>query len=143
MLWTIAAASLAAAVGVGIASAIAWTLWLLAFVAFGGFIAVAYNLELFGGRFHGDVWFALAWGAFPLLASFFAAAEAIRWEGLVAAGFALLSSLAQRRLSTAVRFARRQIGALDEGARASEEALQALNAAIVLLAVSLVVLRVR
>ena len=30
----------------------------------GAFIVVAYNLELFGGRFHGDFWFALAWGAF-------------------------------------------------------------------------------
>ena len=33
----------------------------------GAFIVVAYNLELFGGRFHTDFWFALAWGAFPAL----------------------------------------------------------------------------
>ncbi len=142
-LWTIAAVSLAGAVGVGVAAAAAWTWWLLAFVAVGGFLAVAYNLELFGGRFHGDLWFAIAWGALPLLAAFFAAAEAIRWEALVAAGFAALSSLAQRRLSTVVRFARRRVGVLDGGARASEEALVALNAAIVLLAVALAVLRAR
>ena len=28
---------------------------------------VAYNLELLGGRFHTDFWFAAAWGAFPAL----------------------------------------------------------------------------
>ena len=47
VLWLLAAA-LAGAVGIGIAAAIAWWPWLLAFVAFGGFIVVAYNLELFG-----------------------------------------------------------------------------------------------
>ena len=28
------------------------------FVAFGAFVVVAYNLELFGGAFHCDLWFA-------------------------------------------------------------------------------------
>ncbi len=36
----------------------------------GAFLVVAYNLELFGGRFHNDLWFALAWGAFPALTGF-------------------------------------------------------------------------
>ena len=40
--------------------------WLWAFIAVGGFLVVAYNLELFGGAFHSDLWFALAWGAFPV-----------------------------------------------------------------------------
>ena len=45
------------------------------FVVVGRFIVFAYNLELFGGRFHSDVWFALAWGAFPVLTAYFGAAE--------------------------------------------------------------------
>src|SRR5947209_5608474 len=48
----LAAASLAAAAGIGVGTAIHTSLWLLVFVATGAFIAVAYNLELFGGRFH-------------------------------------------------------------------------------------------
>ena len=40
---------------------------LMPFVVVGAFIVVAYNLELFGGRFHTDFWFAAAWGAFPAL----------------------------------------------------------------------------
>ena len=40
---------------------------LLPFVVVGGVLVYGYNLELFGGRLHSDVWFALAWGAFPVL----------------------------------------------------------------------------
>ena len=36
------------------------------------FLVVAYNLELFGGAFHGGLWFAAAWGAFPVLTAYFA-----------------------------------------------------------------------
>ena len=34
------------------------------------FFLLAYNLELFGGRFHTDGWFAFSWGALPVLAGF-------------------------------------------------------------------------
>ena len=68
----------ACAIGVWVASWRTW--WLLAFVAAGAFVVVAYNLELFGGAFHSDVWFALAWGAFPLLTAYFACAGRLRGE---------------------------------------------------------------
>src|SRR5207247_163517 len=100
--------SLAGAAAIGIAVALWTSLWLLAFVSAGAFIAVAYNLELFDGRLHGDPWFSLAWGSFPLLAAYFAAAETIRVEALLAAAFAGLLSHAQRRLSTPVRLVRRR-----------------------------------
>ena len=77
VLWGLAVVSIAAAVGIGVAAAIAWWPWLAAFVAFGGFIVVAYNLELFGGAFHSDLWFAVAWGSFPLLTAYAAAAETV------------------------------------------------------------------
>ena len=68
----------------------------------------AYNLELFSGRLHTDVWFALAWGAFPAVTGYVACAGSIRAEKRCwpRAGRALLS-LTQRRLSTPVRRARR------------------------------------
>jgi hypothetical protein len=158
VLMGLAAVSIAGAVALGIAVALVSSLWLLAFVAFGGFIVVAYNLELFGGRFHSDAWFALAWGALPLLATYLAAAERIRASAVVAAAFAALLSVAQRRLSTPVRFLRRQAtsvtGAVElEGGdeqpltregllRAPEETLRALTAAVIALAVALVLTRV-
>jgi hypothetical protein len=154
----LAAVSLAGAAGIGVAVAVRTSLWLLAFVGVGAFIAVAYNLELFGGRVHGDPWFALSWGAFPVLAAFFAAAETIRLEAVLAAAFAALLSHAQRRLSTPVRLVRRRVqdvsGRIElvDGtslpitpetlAGDSERALKALAVSVVCLAVALVVLRV-
>jgi hypothetical protein len=140
-----------------VGAALAWTPLLLPFVAFGTFIVVAYNLELFGGRLHSDLWFALAWGAFPVLVAYLGAAETLRPEAFFAAAFALLASLAQRSLSTQVRTVRRRVtnvtGTLRyrDGheepvdaatlAQAPEAALRALSLAMVALAVALVWLR--
>jgi hypothetical protein len=154
----LAAASLAGAAAIGVTVALRTSLWLLVFVATGTFIAVAYNLELFGGRLHGDPWFSLAWGAFPVLATYFAAAETIRVEAVLAAAFAAFTSHAQRRLSTPVRLVRRRARRVsgrielmdgstilitpDTFTAESERALRALSAAIVSLALALVLLRV-
>ncbi len=108
----IAAVSILGAVGIGIAGAVTFDLWLLVFVAFGVFIVVAYNLELFGGFFHNAAVFALAWGAFPLLTGYFAVAGRIRWEAVLAALFAALLSHAQKVLSTPVRDVRRRVASV-------------------------------
>jgi hypothetical protein len=138
----LAALSLLAAAAIGIVTALHTNAWLLLFVVAGSFIAVAYNLELFGGLFHSTVWFALAWGALPVLATYFAAAETIRSEAVVAALFAVLLSWTQRVLSTPVRSQRRRDGALAASGREAELALRLLSAAVVALAVALVLLRV-
>ena len=129
----LALTSIAAASAIGIWVAASRTWWLLLFVAFGAFIVAAYNLELAGGRFHSDLWFALAWGAFPLLTAYFASARRLDWAPIAGAAFAVCTSLAQRVLSTEVRFARRSAGdpALT---RPLEVALQLLAAALPLLA---------
>ena len=75
VLATLAAVSISAAAAIGIAVAVSRTLWLLVFVAVGVFLVVAYNLELFGGTFHGGLWFPAAWGAFPVLTAYFASAR--------------------------------------------------------------------
>ena len=141
-LLVLAVASLLGAAAIGIATAFHTTLWLLPFVAVGAFIAVAYNLELFGGLFHGTLWFALMWGALPVLATYVAAAETIRAEALAAALFAALVSWAQRILSTPVRTQRRQEGALTPLGQQFELSLRVLSAAMVSLALALVLLRV-
>src|SRR5436305_13979601 len=66
----LAGAGLLGAVGIGLAGAATISLTLLPFVAAGSFLVVAYNLELVGGRFHSDGWFALAWGAFPAITGY-------------------------------------------------------------------------
>ena len=153
----LAATSIGAACAIGAVVAVRSTLWLLVFVAFGAFVVAAYNLELFGGAFHSDVWFAAAWGAFPVLTAYFASAETVKLAAVAAAAFGFFSSLAQRRLSTQVRLVRRRVDGvsgevrLRDGsalpidaellARAPEAALQALVAAMALLAAALLLAR--
>ena len=150
VLGTLAACSVAGACAIGVIVAADSNLWLLAFVVFGAAVVVAYNLELFGGAIHSDLWFAAAWGAFPVLTAYFASAERIRAEAAAAAAFAFLTSLAQRRLSTQARLVRRRTASvegrltLDDGetlavdaellARAPEVALKLLAAAMPVLA---------
>jgi hypothetical protein len=133
VLVALALASIAAASAIGIWVAASRTWWLLLFVAFGAFIVAAYNLELAGGAFHSDLWFALAWGAFPLLTAYFASARRLDWALIAGAAFAVCTSLAQRVLSTEVRFARRSAGD-PTLTRPLEIALQLLAAALPLLA---------
>jgi hypothetical protein len=138
----LAAVSLLGAAALGVAAALATTPWLLAFVAAGSFIAVAYNLELLGGRFHSDLWFALAWGALPVLATYVAVSEDVGLAAVVAAAFAALMSHAQRTLSTPVRSMRRRDGQLTELGGELERALRLLGGAMVALALALVLVRV-
>src|SRR5712691_7741320 len=71
----LAVVSIGGAVVVGVSASLLYTLWLAPLVAAGAFIVCAYNLELFGGLFHSDSWFAVAWGSFPVLAAYLAVAE--------------------------------------------------------------------
>lgn len=108
-----AVVSVTAACAIGIAVALHTTLWLLPLVALGAFLVPAYNLELLGGRLHTDLWFAVAWGAFPLVTAYVAQESTIRVEVVLAAAWAIALSLAQRHLSTAARRVRREVVAVD------------------------------
>ncbi len=61
VLMGMAAVSLAGAVGLGVLAGLSETLWILPFVAFGGFIVVFYNSGIWHDRFHSDFWFAFSW----------------------------------------------------------------------------------
>ena len=67
--------SVAGAVAIGIAAAVGLALWLLAFVAVGGFLVVAYNLELFGGRSTPTSGSGSPGARFPVLTAYFAMAR--------------------------------------------------------------------
>ena len=133
----LAGGALVAACAIGVWAASQWGYGLLAFVAVGGFIVPAYNLEWFGGRLHNAWGLALAWGAFPVLTAYFAQADDLRLPVFAAAGFAAALILVQRTLSTPVRRARRERGSL-EGVEPMERALRILPWANILLAAALV-----
>ena len=153
----LAVVGLAGAVAIGVAGVAIVSVSLVPFVAAGAFIVVAYNLELFGGRFHSDFWFALAWGAFPAFTSYWANALTLRFEGVAVAAGCFGLSLAQRRLSTPARELRRRTVSvsgsqtLDDGstrdltadgmAAPLDGALRALSMALVLIAAAAVAAR--
>ena len=77
------------------------------------FLVVAYNLELLGGLIHSDLWFALAWGAFPVLTASFAQTARVEPEAVALACACAAISAAQRVLSTPVRRLRRRVAAVE------------------------------
>jgi heme O synthase-like polyprenyltransferase len=153
----LALSSLLAACAIGVAVAVSFTLWILVAVAIGAFLVPAYNLELLGGRFHTDLWFGVAWGGFPVLTGYLACAGTLGPAAVLAAAWATLLSLAQRRLSTPVRRTRREVvevsgqlelsGGIREPVTrellvaAPEAALRLLAASTVLAAAALAVFR--
>ena len=153
----LALVSLGGAVAIGVGGIVTVSPWLAPLVAVGALLVPAYNLELAGGRFHNDTWFALAWGGFPAFTGFFANALSITGAGLLVSAACCLLSVAQRRLSTPARLLRRKTEALCGEQRLSdgrvlelteatvaaplEGALSMMWLALVLLAAGLVALR--
>jgi len=107
-LWLLAAIGLLGALALGLHGSIAVSPWMGVFIVAGVFMVVAYNLELFGGRFHSTAWFALAWGGFPALTGYFAQTGSLTVAAAVVAAACVAVSVAQRRLSTPVREVRRR-----------------------------------
>jgi hypothetical protein len=140
MLVGMAASSLGGACAIGVWAATRWGYGLLAFVAAGAFIVPAYNLEWFRGRLHTAWWLAVAWGGLPVLSAYFAEADTLKPQAVLAAGFGASLILVQRTLSTPVRHARRSLGTLD-GVEPMEQALRILPWASVLLGAALVTAR--
>jgi hypothetical protein len=153
----LAGVTLAGAVAIGVVGAATVSIGLVPFVAAGAFIVTAYNLELFGGRFHSDFWFAAAWGAFPALTGYWINALGLHLQGILVAAACFALSIAQRRLSTPVRRLRRRTISLSGRQRLAdgstveldaatvaaplEAALRACAVALVLLAAGLVIAR--
>lgn len=158
LLVVIAVLSLIGALALGVIAAINISLWVIPFIVFGQFAVLSYNLELFQGRFHSDLWFGIAWGAFPALTGYWANAEGIDFEVIPLVLSCLILSLAQRTLSKQVRRLRRQAESADGGIEfrdgrvekitisyllaVPEKGLQLMSYSIVLLALGWLLVRV-
>jgi hypothetical protein len=153
----LAVLGLAGAVAIGVAGIVIVSPLLVPLVIVGGLLVPAYNLELGGGRFHNDTWFALAWGGFPAFTGYFVNALTVRPAGVLVAAACCLLSVAQRRLSTPARELRRRTASVFGEQRLTDGRVQELSAerllqplegalaalwlALVVLAVGLVVVR--
>ncbi|MFL5817679.1 MAG: hypothetical protein ACJ76L_08760 [Conexibacter sp.] len=128
----LAVVGLGGACAIGVAGIVIVSATLIPFVLVGVFLVLAYDLELFGGRFHGQWTFALGWGGFPALVGFWVCALRVETAGLLVAAACTLLSLAQRRLSTPVRELRRRTVALEGEQRLEDGRVLELTAARVL-----------
>ena len=129
VLIALAAVGLLGALAIGIygSSLVSW--WGLAFIAIGGFLVPAYNLEWFGGRFHTDLAFAVMWGGFPALAGGFSQTGWIDVPVLfVAVGCGYVAA-AQRRLSTPVRRLRRHATGVEGSVTYDDDTEERIDAA--------------
>jgi hypothetical protein len=125
----LSAASLLVALAIGVAGVLTVSAWLAPLVLLGGLFVVAYNLELAGGRFHSDLWFAVGWGAFPAFTGYFVNAERIASPGLLIAAGCLAMSVAQRRLSSPARELRRRTTAIAGTRTLADGRVEALSRA--------------
>jgi hypothetical protein len=108
VLTTAAVLGLVGAVGLGVAGLTRLGPALLPFIAVGVLFVFAYNLELLGGKLHGDFWFALSWGTFPVLTAYFAQTGRLSIGAVAAGAGAFALSFGQRSLSTPARLLRRR-----------------------------------
>lgn len=157
-----AVGGLGGALAIGIVGVFVISPTLIPLIIFGAFIAPAYNLELFGGRFHTDFWLAASWGGFSALTGWWVNALGVHSvrEGIAAAAVVLACytlTRVQRVLSTPVRELRRRtesvtgeqrltdgrVRALDRESLAAplDTALRWLSAVVPLLAVAALALR--
>ncbi len=74
------------------------------------FFLLAYNLELFGGRFHTDFWFATSWGFLPVLAGFVAQTNSISLASLAGSLFGFFTAFVEISASRPYRALKRGPG---------------------------------
>jgi hypothetical protein len=131
----LSAFGLGGALVIGVLGCVYVSATLIPFILFGAFIAPAYNLELFGGRFHTDFWLAASWGGFSAFTGWWVNSLGLHSpREAVATGAAVLAcfflTLVQRRLSTPVRELRRRTATVAGEQRLSDGTVRQLDRAV-------------
>ncbi|GBC73972.1 hypothetical protein HRbin04_01382 [archaeon HR04] len=98
-LLAIALAALAIAYTIGIYYIVVYVPLLAIIAVLEGFFLFAYNVELFNGRFHSNLWFSISWGGLPLLAGYVMQTNSISISALIASSITALVAYAEIRVS--------------------------------------------
>ncbi len=142
-LWLAAIASLVAAYAIAGYYMIRYVPLLWSIAVLEGFFVFAYNLEWFDGMFHTDRWFAISWGALPVLAGYVMQTNRISLAALiVAAAMGLFSSI-EIKVSRPYKELKRKMPDLDGREQALlnryETILKCISLGVILLGVGLLV----
>lgn len=151
LLWSLALSSILIAYCIGLYYIVNTTPLLAPIAVAEGFFLFAYNLEWFNGTFHTDAWFALSWGALPVLAGYVIQTNGVSPEVLVVAMAMGLLSLVEIKVSRPYKALKRRVGPMlleharlyEEEIRRFEVILQSLSSAVILLGLGLLMWRVQ
>jgi hypothetical protein len=137
----LAAAALLPACSIGLYYAFTVALLLLPLGVAELFFLLSYNLELFGGKFHNDFWFAASWGSLPVLVGFVVQTDAVSLAALAACLFGFFTAFVEINASRPYKALKREPETADPAITARLEAVLKGVVASVLAAALLLLLR--
>ncbi len=143
-LWISAAVSLVLAYAIAGHYSYWYAPWLAAIAIVEGFFVFAYNLEWWKGRFHTDGWFALSWGALPVLAGCVMQTNGVSLASLIVAAAMAALSIVEITASRAYKELRRRPTRSDADealAARYERMLKSVSLGVILLGAGLAVFR--
>jgi hypothetical protein len=140
-LWGAAIGSLLAAYAIAIWYTVLYAplLWPIAIAE--GFFLLAYNLEWFAGRFHRDAWFALSWGALPVLAGYVLQTNSLSPSSCIVGVATALLALVEIRASRPYKELKRSGAGESPQARQLEAILKSLSGGVIALGLGMAVFR--
>ncbi len=138
----VAVTALAIAYTIGIYYIILYVPFLAIIAVLEGFFLLAYNLELFNGKFHNNLSFSISWGGLPLLAGYVMQTNSISILAFVASSITALVAYAEIRVSRPYKELRRSSNEEREKILTYERMLKLLSIGSIGVASSMVILRV-
>jgi hypothetical protein len=106
-----------------------------------GFFLLAYNFEIFEGRFHNDIWFAVSWGVLPTLAGYTIQTNTVGLLPIVVATAAGFVSYLEIRMSRPYKALKRE-GKSNEAATKLELGLKSISLGTIAFSAVFLTLRV-
>ncbi len=141
-LLVLALGSLTPALGIGLYYALTFAPFLLIIGLFELFFLLAYNLELFGGLFHTDPWFALSWGFLPVLAGYVLQTDSLNLTALAGGSFGFFTSYVEINASRPYKALKKEDRGLGSSSAAKfESILKGIVASVLAVAAFLLAFR--
>ena len=142
-LQALAAAGLVPSLGLGLYYALTYAPLLIPLGLLEVFFLLAYNLELFGGSFHTDLWFATSWGFLPVLAGFVVQTNAINLTSLAGGLFGFSTAYVEINASRPYKALKKELGGSSSSfASKFESILKGVVASVLVVALLLFVVKI-
>lgn len=100
--------SILLAYSIGIYYIITSAFLLIIIAIFEGFFLYAYNYELFNGMFHNSFWFAISWGALPLLGGYIIQTNSISLPPLLLSSLPFVVSILEINMSKRYKYLKKE-----------------------------------